>query len=303
MENQRNNNYKSLLKGLSASNVVEMYIWIGGSFLSYYTAYNRARNGADLFSYIDDPAFFVAVLLLLFPIIFSLIFSNFPFAYLRARVETEAIKKQDQIENVVHKESIVLERRVFQKDLGIGDLSNSSVAELLSYYALSSKELSRNIFSRAGVYLLVGVIVSFSGLLFFYSSTAQSQPALASIFKSPNSQEALSILIVLIPKFGILFFIEFVAFFFLKQYRSAMDEFRYYEAIKRCREEVLALVRMAELNGKALDPLELLKSQAYFSRAGILEKNQSSEIVEARKLEKNELELLEKIITAIVHKK
>ena len=48
----------------------------------------------------------------------------------------------------------------------------------------------------------------------------------------------------LAPRFGILFFIELIAFFFLRQYKAAMEEFRYYEAIKRQREETLALVAM-----------------------------------------------------------
>ena len=43
---------------------------------------------------------------------------------------------------------------------------------------------------------------------------------------------------MLLPGFGILFFIEFVAFFFLRQYRSAMDEFPVYDAIRRNREEI-----------------------------------------------------------------
>jgi hypothetical protein len=45
-----------------------------------------------------------------------------------------------------------------------------------------------------------------------------------------------------LPRFGILFFIETIAFFFLRQYRTAMDEYRYFEAIKRKREENFVLL-------------------------------------------------------------
>ena len=42
----------------------------------------------------------------------------------------------------------------------------------------------------------------------------------------PTAPDYVERALVLLPCFGILFFIEFVAFFFLRQYRSAMDEFR-----------------------------------------------------------------------------
>lgn len=44
-----------------------------------------------------------------------------------------------------------------------------------------------------------------------------------------------------LPRFGILFFIEYIAFFFLKQYRILMEEYRYYESIKRQRQDVLSV--------------------------------------------------------------
>lgn len=96
---------------------------------------------------------------------------------------------------------------------------------------------------------------------------------------------------------------ELVAFFFLRQYRSAMDEFRYYEAIKRKREETLAMIQLLGWNSKDFDVLELVKGGFFFSDGKFLSKDQSTEIIEARKLEKNELEVLEKIIEAVSHGK
>jgi len=141
---------------------------------------------------------------------------------------------------------------------------------------------------------MVGVFVAFSGLAFFYSQTVQL---------APTTGEGMPLLISLAPKFGILFFIEFVAFFFLRQYRSAMDEFRYYEAVKRNREETLALIRIAVDSGKEFDPIELVKNESFFSKAGVLDKGQSTEILESRKLEKNEIELLEKVLDVVSRSK
>jgi hypothetical protein len=107
------------------------------------------------------------------------------------------------------------------------------------------------------------------------------------------------LLVSLAPKFGILFFIEFVAFFFLRQYRTSMDEFRYYEAVKRHREEMLVLVKLGSEQAKPIDGFELVKLGQFFSVAGRLQKEESTEILEARKLEKNETAVLEKAIDAI----
>lgn len=58
------------------------------------------------------------------------------------------------------------------------------------------------------------------------------------------SQEATDLtsrLLQILPRFGVLFFIEYIAFFFLKQYRILMEGYRYYEAIKRERQDILSV--------------------------------------------------------------
>ena len=138
----------------------------------------------------------------------------------------------------------------------------------------------------------MGVSVAFSGLVFFYYQTTD-------LVNSENVASAVN----LAPKFGILFFIELVAFFFLRQYRSAMDEFRYYESIKRKREETLALIQIANAQKIDIDIFELIKSESFFSRPHTIKTNESSEIIESRKLEKNELDVLEKLIEIIAKTK
>lgn len=131
--------------------------------------------------------------------------------------------------------------------------------------------------------------MAFSGLVFFYTQTAALNV----------STDVGNLLLLLAPKFGILFFIEFVAFFFLRQYRSAMDEFRYYESIARRREEVRALIMLSAESQQKIELMELIKNDSYFSKVSALEKDQSTEILEARKLEKGELELLEKVVDTL----
>lgn len=278
--------------------IMEIYIWIIAAFVVaggiFFDIFAEHATSLEVMSarYVD---LLLAFATFFFPWVFRLIFGALPLESLRRKraqrqLETKTHPAETQITAKIHQAEI----RVLSDAISTDELSSSSAIKLFAYYATSSQKLSQGIYSRAGVYLLVGVFVAFSGLAFFYVQTAQF---------APNSLEGMGLLITLAPKFGILFFIELVAFFFLRQYRAAMDEFRYYEAIKRNREETLALIRIADDNGKPIDPIDLVKNQSFFSKAGVLEKDQSSEIIESRKLEKNELDLLEKVIDVVSRSK
>lgn len=278
--------------------VMELNVWMVVSVLVaggiFFDIVSKGAPPFEVFSarYLD---FLLAFATFFFPIIFRLIFGVLPLEALRRR------RAQQQLESPTPPSSDLpaaelkeAEIRVLSDALGAEQMADSSASRLFAYYAHSSRKLAQSIYNRAGVYLLVGVLVAFSGLAFFYVQTAQAPlPA----------TDGMSLIVSFAPKFGILFFIEFVALFFLRQYRAAMDEFRYYEAIKRNREETLALIKISVDSEKPLDPLELVKNQSFFSKAGVLSKDQTSEIIESRKLEKNELELLEKVIDVVSRSK
>jgi hypothetical protein len=157
--------------------------------------------------------------------------------------------------------------------------------DLLQAYTASSKRLAQNLYSRSGVYLFVGVFIAATGLAFFYSLRV---PA--------TSPDLVDRLFTLVPNFGILIFIELLAFFFLRQYRSAMDEFRHYEAIQRRREEVFVLIKLLKEPELKTDVAEIVKSACYFSSGGKLLAGETTEIIEARKLERSDLEIFDKFI-------
>jgi hypothetical protein len=248
---------------------------------------------------------------MMFPILFQLVFGQFPLETLRRKKQEQADLKKfmrgppaadtdvDEAEKPIPAPSIRIESPSVEASISIGRQSLAATREdfikslsaerLLLDLADSSKKLADGIYGRSGVYLLVGVMVAFSGLAFFYTQTSGSF----------DTKDITGLMVSLAPKFGILFFIEFVAFFFLKQYRTSMDEFRYYEAIKRRREEMLALIKMGNEQSKPVDPFELVKLGHFFSVAGRLEKEETTELLEARKLEKNETAVLEKAIDAI----
>jgi len=245
----------------------------------------------------------LAVFLVFFPFLFRSVFGRFPLETLRERSQLERERNKQFTSNALPVSTEVVEKnRSTPHDQAAGSAeSTSSAVDLLAEYAHSSQELSTRIFSRAGVYLIVGVMIAFLGLIFFYIQTAATFISSAEVAAKPDQATSLllPILVNLLPKFGVLFFIEFVAFFFLRQYRAAMEDFRYYEAIKRHREESLVLHRLAAESGKPIPPLSLVKEDAFFSRAGILNKGQTSEYVEGKKLEKSEIDLLEKIVATL----
>jgi hypothetical protein len=257
-------------------------------------------QGAPLSDLLNVTLIVLAVIFL--PYIFRLIFGFYPIQFLKMRSRKYEQLKRDSLEP-------------------------KSPAELFDSYVLSSGRLAESIYSRAKVFLFVGVIVALLGLVFFYTQTgkivylkragedhrqaiSELTTAIPPVNQAISSEEQQlagigpSLLITMAPTFGILFFIELIAFFFLRQYRSAMDEFRYYEAIKRNREETLALIVMLDKSEKPIDVMELLKMDSFFSKGGsILSAGGSTEIIETRKLEKNELDLLDKVVDVVSRSK
>jgi hypothetical protein len=222
-----------------------------------------------------------------FPMLYQLIFGFLPIQSLRRRVMTTRLfRREFPIPSDEHSlvEELASETNVPREE---------TADALLSSNVATSRRIASNIYRRAGVYLLIGVLIAFSGLTFFYTQTARL-----------TSQEGgFGLLMTIAPRFGILFFIELVAFFFLKQYRAAMDEFRYYEAIKRNREETLALIRLAAERSEVFPIFDLVRYSQYYSTAGKLSAGESTELLETKKLNKDEVEIFAKIIDAVTQLK
>ena len=104
----------------------------------------------------------------------------------------------------------------------------------------------------------------------------------------------------LASRFGILFFVELVAFFFFRQYRSAMEEFRYFESVQRKREETFVLVRLMKEQDNKVDIDRLIKTtEGFSSTAGKLAVGESTELLESRRITKDEME---NVLTSILAK-
>ncbi|MEO9269310.1 hypothetical protein ABI244_00615 [Serratia ureilytica] len=269
---------EAILKSNDGEKVIraqfEIILWVlFGMIISSNLAFTLIQNGVITKKDILDnsTAFTISVTTMLFPVVFSFIYGNLPLQQIRYRL---ILKKHESIDA----ESV--------------DTNRSTIEKAIDYFeslVISSTTLANKIFSRASLYLLCGVIISFIGLIFFYLQSSN--------YISSNSFQIS--LLNLAPKFGVLIFIEFIAVFFLKQYRSLMDEFRYYESLKRSREESLAILRMASSNHETFDFDKFLEKNTLKSNVTNFAPGHTTDLIESKKMEKSELDAILKIINAI----
>jgi len=159
---------------------------------------------------------------------------------------------------------------------------------------IESRELAQKVYNRSSFYLLIGVSFALGGLIFIYS------PSLLKSLTTTNQSETFDstrYLLELMPRLGCLIFIELIAFFFLKQYRITMDEFRYYDSKKREVESNFLIFRIY-LSKSFPDETtkSLLGSMSLFSNPALLKKGETTELLESRKYTDKELGILEKIV-------
>jgi hypothetical protein len=169
----------------------------------------------------------------------------------------------------------------------IGEHGNDP-RELLFRFAQESGALAQRVYTRAGVHLLVGVFIAMGGLGFFY---------LRSI-NLPLDKGLVELALALLPGFGILFFIEFVALFFLRQHRASMDDFRYYDAVRRHREENLVILTMFAENKTVATTTDVIKAMKVYSGAERLAQGETTEILETRRLQRDDIVIFEKLVEA-----
>lgn len=220
----------------------------------------------------------------------------------KAEIEAEGTDTQIQTETEAKndtKEDSETEKETIEiKDLYLELKKEMMLREEDEYYYRSilneAKGISHKIFSRSGVYLIIGCIVAFSGVVLFY----QSFYGQSSLISGENPNIAIAI-INFIPRFGTLFFLEFIAFFFFRQHRIMMEEFRYYEKIKRIREDNYTIFKLVE-KYKDKDNERLLN--AIFEKSSFekinnkLSKEETTEILETLKLTNSENAVFEKLL-------
>lgn len=202
---------------------VEIYTWFGVGLVLSLSIWGLDFNNSS--TRIKIMVFSLGFLL--FPIMFKLIFSKLPIEYIRSKFS-----------NNLGMPNIVI-RTITDSNF------NMSSEIFLAYNVQECKMNSERLFSQSRIYLLLGCLIAIGGVLvFFYlgNNSILDNYLNEKLSSNENISSILSIkFLEHLPRFGILFFIEYIAFFFLKQYRILMEEYRYYESIKRQRQDVLSV--------------------------------------------------------------
>jgi hypothetical protein len=156
----------------------------------------------------------------------------------------------------------------------------------------------------AKFYIWAGGLIALLGLVIFIGTVkldyfAQLKPS--ELMNIPHPQVLLMAnLAHFFPRVAILIFIEVMAGFFLKQYRTAFEEFRYYEAIARRREAAIAffLIHQEFKDDKAL--LEFSQELMRVPTFGVLKEGESTAIIETYKASHNEfLSIITDLVKAL----
>lgn len=151
---------------------------------------------------------------------------------------------------------------------------------LFSAYIKRSVDAASFSQRRPNVLLFVGCVVAATGLAFFIMTLPEIRPG-------DNIENHL---LNMIPRFFMLIFIQVLAGFFLRQYRAAMEDFRYYEYILRYREAQHLSYRVVLSSGdkeRLAKFADILLQEKEF---GIGPKNLTALSMEAYKSSNNEFE-------------
>lgn len=274
-------NITSELSRLRNAQIIEALFWltiiIFVFFVKLVSFYRSPLGNASFEVFLADQYITLLFLfaLFVFIILYKITFRVYPITFfiLRARLKTIKWYDDKSINDEVYTPSLHLV---------------SLPLTLFKSYAEASKIRADIIYGRANIFLVAGAFIGIVGIAIFYvmSSNESVDVINARLFTSLSA------------RISLLVFIELLAFYFLKQYRTAMDEFRHFEGIQRRREETYAFLTYCEDGG--IKPLDFIDKDCIFSKQGILSQGQTTELVELRKHDKDEfMSLFEKLFEMV----
>lgn len=281
----------------AVNRMLELYIWIFISlivaFRPIFVGFTYGLNSQNLLLDFYTEVL-LAILTLLFPYLFKLIFDEFPFEYLRNRK-----KNRNQYSSSKDLEETFEVRKETENRQEVLPKQEATVEELhiLESYLRKAQKVADKIYSRGGAYLLIGCLIAFVGVLFFYF---QSVALHNSIKVTDKDFDYSRLLLEYLPRIGTLIFVEAIAFFFLRQYRQTMEEFRYYEAIKRQRENQYAIFKLiADFNDKPELFDKLISYCAFGENPSKLSQGETTTLIETEKIIPKDSELFDKLIELV----
>lgn len=285
----------------------ELYLWLLFSLLVAFRPVfflSNAGLNSGAFRFVVQEYYLdvlVSVLIFIFPSLYNLIYGELPIERTR-RVQ----KQRDSISELTASDDAIngnstkdVTKYKSIKIETIPILERETIVEphLLEIYLAKSQKVSDKIYNRAGAYLLIGCLIAFAGVLFFYF---QSIAIHATINITDKNFDYSKLLLEYLPRIGTLIFVESIAFFFLRQYRISMEDFRYYDAIKRQRENQYVIFKYYERFKDKTELFDKLISYCAFNdNPNKLSQGESPSILEAEKVISKDAELFDKLIELV----
>lgn len=276
--------------------LLEFFIWMTLAIIPLWIRVDPAHQDVNMLAryFYEDPFWaIISTALFFFAPTFRLVFGSLPFELMRRKLRSRAAAIEAARE--LPRGTADNERRANlfkgfspQTISAIEASQNLDPREMLALFAHGSQDTSADVYRRSSTFILAGVVIAAVGIVFFVVRTSEI----------PVDMPFMDRFAVIAPNLAPLLFIEFVAFYFLRQHRVAMDEFRYFEQVKRSREESLIIMKMFAENKTVVPTKEVLSAIVMYSDPGRLTKEQTSEWLESRKMLKDETDIFERLINA-----
>ena len=309
-ENKKESVNKTPIRNRRSLILIEFVLWVVIVCLVYL------KHTNDIFAPNFDTISFT-IMIGSIPILVKLIFDKFPFELIRSTLKegdsliTEILsdsffslafvkEKKNAPNSVERNENLKIkltesnQTKLIELVEKINELNKveKSIKGVLMGQIQEATKIAEKIYTRTGVYLLVGCLIAFVGVFIFYSPMFNSAIS--------EDKEPLVKFIDFLPRIGALFFVEYVAFFFLKQYRIMMEEYRYYEAIKRKKQDNFLIVNLVESYRNEEIVLKQILDKCSFEEIDRkLGKDDSTEVLKAQQLTNEDFNLIENMMDLV----
>ena len=164
--------------------------------------------------------------------------------------------------------------------------SKFGVETSFTKYLLRSQDAAETAQRRPNALLFFGTFVAVLGLAFFIVTLPGSP--LGFLAEAASPPDFWSSSIQLFPRLLMLIFIQVLAGFFLRQYRTSMEDFRYFEAILRQREAQFISFILRKHTGDTKSLVAFAKEIMEDRPTGLLGRGQTTATLEAQRLANNE---------------
>lgn len=273
--------------------VLELYVWeIIAIIISLPEIVYVSSRRVYFYDFLREPTlydkFITSIFIMLFPIIFKLIFEYYPLEYLknRRKIREQGYKNNTIIINNPSENVSITNDNSDSQEI---KEKKEEIAEILKLFYEESDGIANKIYNRSGVYLLFGSLISIGGVLMF------NYPLFVQV-NVRNDATIITQLIEYLPRFGALFFIEFIAFFFLKQYRIMMEEYRYYERLKRKRQDNFSIIKIITKYKDNEKLVEMILNKYLIENSKEkISSDETTEILETQKISNEEMNIFDKI--------